>query len=238
MLSIPAKRISFTRRSCRVPKSRDTSFRLRTVCRDPFDAQFPQGSSELRERFFSAQLFREGRGTAAMAKDAVLIGVMRQWSSVALQPVSQRSQVLFRGVTLHQAGPQPAGGVIDHGDQLASRAAFLPPTKRGAILHYQLSKTGPPFAPHMDGLPALGTGTPQRRPGHPLPQGFTTYHPALLGQVFGDQGGPEVRISLTDSRQDLLLQRSGQFAVRPTAAQPVNHTTIATLANGQKQPPN
>src|SRR6516162_5858639 len=85
-----------------------------------------------------------------MAKNAVLIGVMGQGSSVALQPASQRSQVFFRGVVLHHAGPQPAAGIIDHGDQRTSRAALLQPSKRGAILHHHLSKTGPPFAPHVN----------------------------------------------------------------------------------------
>jgi hypothetical protein len=64
----------------------DASLGLGTVGRNPFDPQFPQGTSELRESFFSAQLFLEGSGAAAMAKNAVLIGVMRQRTSIASQP--------------------------------------------------------------------------------------------------------------------------------------------------------
>src|SRR5215469_12708452 len=55
----------------------DAPFRLGTVGRNPFDPQFAQGTSELRESFFSAQLFLQRSGPAAVAKDAVLIGVMR-----------------------------------------------------------------------------------------------------------------------------------------------------------------
>jgi hypothetical protein len=75
---------------------------------------------------------------------------MRQRTSIALQPASECAQVFFGAVVLDQAGPQPTAGIIDHGDQLTSRAALLQPTKRGAILHHHLSKTGPPFAPHVN----------------------------------------------------------------------------------------
>src|SRR5579863_2130010 len=64
-------------------QSLDAPFGLGTVGRNPFDSQFTQGASELRERFFSAQLLLQCSGAAAMAKDAVLIGVMRQRPSVA-----------------------------------------------------------------------------------------------------------------------------------------------------------
>src|SRR5215475_14868508 len=52
----------------------DAPFRLWTVGRNPFDPQFTQGASELRERFFSAQLLLECGDAAAMAKNTVLIG--------------------------------------------------------------------------------------------------------------------------------------------------------------------
>src|SRR5215470_11186807 len=68
----------------------DAPFRLWTVGRNPFDSQFLQGSSELRERFFSAQLLLECSHAAAMAENTVLIGVMSQRTSIALQPASQR----------------------------------------------------------------------------------------------------------------------------------------------------
>jgi hypothetical protein len=95
-------------------QSVDAPFRLRTVGRNPFDPQFTQGASELQERFFSAQLLLQCSDAVAMAKDAVLIGVMGQRTSIALQPAPQGSHVFFRGVVLHQAGPQPAGGIIEH----------------------------------------------------------------------------------------------------------------------------
>src|SRR5215471_8038491 len=114
-----------------------------------------------------------------MAKNTVLIGVMGQRTSIALQPASQRPQVLFCAVVLHNASPQPAGGIIDHGDQLTGRTALLQPTKRRAILHHHFSKTGPPFAPHVDDLYALRAGTPQSGASHPFPQRLSTYVQAL-----------------------------------------------------------
>ena len=181
ILSIPAKRISFTRRSCRVPNSRSMRPLACGLWAAIHSIQFLQSSSELRERFFSAQLLLECSHAAAMAKNTVLIGVMGQRTSMALQPASQRSQVFFAGIVLDQARPQPAGGIIDHRDQLTGWTPFLQPTKRGAILHHQLSKTGPPLAPHMDDLHALGARTPQMGPGHPSPQGLAAHRQSLLG---------------------------------------------------------
>jgi len=71
---------------------------------NPFDSQFPQSASELRESFFSTQLFLECSGATAMAKNAVLIGVMRQRTSIALQPASECAQVFFGAVVLELSG--------------------------------------------------------------------------------------------------------------------------------------
>jgi len=45
----------------RFEQSLDPSFRLRTVCRNPFDPQLPQCSSEMPAGFFSPQLFFQRR---------------------------------------------------------------------------------------------------------------------------------------------------------------------------------
>src|SRR5258708_18565519 len=104
----------------------DPSFRLRTVCRNPFDPQLPECSSEMRTCFFSPQLFPERR-PSRRPEDAVFIGVMRQRTSVAPHPFPESPQVLFRGVVFGETGIETAGGVIDHRDQLTSWPALLEP---------------------------------------------------------------------------------------------------------------
>jgi len=69
-----------------------------------------------------------------------------------LRTAQPRTQVLFRGVVLCETCIETAGGIIDYRNQLTSRPALFQPAKRGAILHHQLSETGAPLPPHMDGL--------------------------------------------------------------------------------------
>src|ERR1700726_2865626 len=106
----------------------DTPFRLRTVGRDPFNPQFVQGSPELRSPRISPQLFGK-RLRAGLSKDAVFIGVMGQGTSVAPYPSAKRLKVLFRGVMLGEPSPDATGGIIDHGNQLASWTAVLQPAQ-------------------------------------------------------------------------------------------------------------
>src|SRR6202051_2598072 len=141
----------------RFEQSLDPSFGLRTVCRDPFDTQLLECSSEMRAGFFSPQLFPERR-RSRRPEDTVFIGVMRQRTSVAPHPFSKSPQVFFRGVMFGETGIETAGGVIDHRDQLTSRAALLQPTKRRAILHHQLPETDPSLPPHTGGLSAWRGG--------------------------------------------------------------------------------
>src|SRR5580693_5518854 len=93
-------------------QSLDTSFRLRTVGRDPFDPQFVQRSPELRSQRISPELFGKWL-RAGLLKDAVFIGVMGQRTSIAPYPSLEGSQVLFRGVVLGEPAPDAAGGIID-----------------------------------------------------------------------------------------------------------------------------
>src|SRR6266446_4439528 len=132
----------------RFEQSLDPSFRLRTVCRNPFDPQLPECSSEMRAGFFSPQLFPERRWSRR-PEDAVFIGVMRQRTSVAPHPFPESPQVLVRRVVFCEPGIETAGGVIDHRNQLTGRATLLQPPKRGAILHHQLSETGSPLPPDV-----------------------------------------------------------------------------------------
>src|ERR1700738_1329301 len=76
-------------------------------------------------RFFSPQLFPQ-QHRIRPAKDAVFIGVMRYRTSIAPQPFPERPQVLFRTVVLCETCIETAGGIIDHRNQLTSRAHASP----------------------------------------------------------------------------------------------------------------
>src|ERR1700676_4957662 len=123
----------------------------------------------MRAGFFAPQLFPQRRWSRRR-EETVFIGVMRYRTSVTPQPFPESPQVLFRGVVLGETGIETAGGVIDHRNKPTGRATLLQPTKRGAILHHQLSETGAPLAPHMHGLYAFPAGPPQAGLHHPLPQ--------------------------------------------------------------------
>src|SRR6202790_2924078 len=138
----------------RFEQSFDPPFRLRAVRRNPFDPQLAERSSEMRTGGLSPQLISQRR-RSRRPEDAVFIGIMRQRTSVAPQPFPESPQVLFRRVVFCKTRIETAGGVVEHRNQLASRRALLQPTKRGAILHDQLAKTGAALPPHMDGLYAL-----------------------------------------------------------------------------------
>src|SRR5216683_1253229 len=78
----------------------------------------------MRAGFFSPQLFPERR-RSRRPEDAVFIGVMRQRTSLAPHPFSKSPQVFFRAVMFGETGIETAGGVIDHRDQLTSRACVI-----------------------------------------------------------------------------------------------------------------
>jgi hypothetical protein len=67
---------------------------------------------------------------------------MREKTPIASQPSREGSQVLFRGGVFGETGPEAAGRVIDQRDQLASGAAVLQPTERGAILNHRFYESG------------------------------------------------------------------------------------------------
>src|ERR1700687_3860079 len=237
MLSIPARRISFTKRSCSVSNSRSIRPLACGLCAAIHSIPHSWSARpKCRPGFFSPQLSPQRR-RSRRPEDAVFIGVMRQRTSVAPHPFPESPQVLFGGVVFGETAIETAGGVIDHRNQLTSRPALLEPSKRRAILHHQLTETGSSLAPHMHGLHALGARTPQGRLGHPLPQRLPAHRKTLLGQVFRGQRGTEIRITLAQARQNLLLEPGRQLAVRWPAPQSVNQGTIPALAKAEQHPP-
>src|ERR1035437_2233242 len=113
----------------------DAPLGLRTVRRNPFDPQFVQSTPELRACRIATELFGKRCQTRG-SKDAVAIGVVRQWTPIASQPASQSLQVLFGAVVLGKAAPDAAGRIIDQSDQLTGRPTILQPAKWRTILHH------------------------------------------------------------------------------------------------------
>src|ERR1700676_2319622 len=209
----------------RFEQSFDPPFRLRTVRRDPFDPQLAERSSEMRTGFLSPQLFSQRR-RSRRPEDAIFIGVMRQRTSVAPQPFPESPQVLFRSVVFCKTRIETAGGVVDHRNQLASRPALLHPTKRGAILHAQLAKTGAALPPHMDGLYALcARPSPSTcaasRGSPPAPPGPSARRPASA-QSPRSVGAPASKSAARNVRRI-----SGSMAVRVIHGSPRGHRASA-----------
>src|SRR6202049_3338809 len=221
----------------RFEQSFDPPFGLRTVRRDPFDPQLAERSSEMRTGFLSPQLFSQ-RPRSRRPEDAIFIGVMRQRTSVAPQPFPESPQVLFRSVVFCKTRIETAGGVVDHRNQLASRPALLQPTKRGAILHDQLAKTGAALPPHMDGLYALCARAPQAGLHHPLAQRLAAHPHPPLGQVLGGQRRPKVRVALAHPRQNLLLETYDVSPVRWPSAYSMDHRAVTARLQSHQQPSN
>src|ERR1700691_1174949 len=102
-------------------------------------------------------------------KSAVFIGVMRDRASITLEPATEGSQGLLGRVVFGEPGPELTRCIIDQGNQLTVACAVLLRPKGGAILHYQLSKTGSSLTPHMNLFHPLLSRMPEARLRHPLP---------------------------------------------------------------------
>jgi hypothetical protein len=64
-----------------------------------------------------------------------------------------------------------------------------------------------------------------------------TRQQTLPGQVLSGQRWSEIRITLPQARQNLLLQPGRQLAVRWPTTQSVNQTTIPSFAKTEQYPP-
>src|SRR6202158_2638455 len=89
----------------------------------------------------------------------------------------------------------------------------------------------------MHGLPPLRARAPQGRFAHPLTQRLPAHGETLLGQGFASQRGSEIRITLLQTRQNLLLPGARELAVRGSTAQSVNQGRISSLAKAEQHPP-
>jgi hypothetical protein len=83
---------------------------------------------------------------------------------------------------LHETRQHPAGGIVDHADQIQLRATpFQPIVLAGVPLH-QFAKAAAAWTPRMYLIYALGLRSPPLGCDHPAPDGFAAHlHIVLLG---------------------------------------------------------
>src|SRR5207253_7549664 len=153
----------------------EPSLGLRRVGRNPFDTQLLQRASDLSASLAPLQLLLRRR-RPVHPKQAGLVGIERQGSAPPLDVVLHHPQILFRGIVPHKPRTGPAGGVIQHGDQIQLLpSSFQPGMLRSVPLH-QLPPTTPSwspsmylFAPSLPPLPdpGLDHGLTQRLPADP-----------------------------------------------------------------------
>ena len=130
-----------------------------------------------------------------MAKNAVLVGVMCQRSSIALRPASQRPQVLFRGVpptgptvgwwhhrsrrSTHKPGRAPPTN--ETGSYPASPALENRPAVRAtrgwSSRAGRTAAPGSPTAARFHGSPTIPPGPSVRRPGARSPHTAAVHAP-------------------------------------------------------------
>jgi hypothetical protein len=69
----------------------------------------------------------------------------------------------------HEAREQPAGGIVDHRNQVDRFAAPFQPVVRAGVPLHQFATTAPSRAPLMHLHHPNKAGSPQSRLGHPAP---------------------------------------------------------------------
>ena len=115
-------------------ESLDAAFGLRTVRPDPGDPQLLQSTSDLGGRPRLALLGVVLAGTGY--EQAGLVGVESLRSPVAFQIAPHRAHVFRARVVQGKARIHPAGGIVDHGDQIhLGPAPFQPVVLAGIPLH-------------------------------------------------------------------------------------------------------
>ena len=201
-------------------KPLDASFRLRTVGRDPLDAQFLQGPAKLGlpVRIAPTRLLR--------LKNTVAVGVQTQRTTVLLQPLSQQVQVARQRFPGVKTSMDAAGGIVDHRNQHHRFASPFQPIVARRIHLHQLTEALPP-RPALTMLVALALPLPQARCHQPTTQGIVRYRQTLFRQLLACQGRPKVRVTPLVLGQNFLPQFFLQPAIRRSPTQAVNQPLVA-----------
>ena len=165
-----------------------TSFGLRRIGSDEFDAQLVAHATELRNRYNPLLLLPRG-GRVVIHR--LPIHVQRPRHAVLAHPRPQRvghPPGRFLVGKRRQAG---AGRVIHHVDQTAARPAILQPRFEAAIHLHQFPEV-PATLPPLPVWLALPLSGPQPLGQHPPAQRLGVYGDTVIfPQMLRRQGGPE-----------------------------------------------
>src|SRR5664279_1773395 len=157
------------------------------MCRYPDDPDFPQTAADLRWWHLHRVFLRAWFIALAFLrrlKQTRLVRIERNRPTELFQITPQQFHVLFGRIVSHETREQPAGGIVDHYDQVECLSApFQPVMLTGVPLH-QFSKAAPPRPPDMHFLYFLCLRAPQLAANHPLPQRLLAHLNAVeLAQI-------------------------------------------------------
>ena len=124
---------------------------------------------------------------------------------------------------------QPAGGIVDHADQIQLRPALFQPWVLAGIPLHQLATARPPLAPRVDLLHFLFPRLPEPPFDHPRPYRFAADRDlVMLAQILAGQRGTEPAILfLSQNRHRLGLALLLQPAVGSFSPPPVDDRLVA-----------
>src|SRR3954469_22341540 len=204
MVEMPARRISLTSRSCRVPLARSTR-PLAWGALAQMMSMFSWSSARPNWVMPSppAASLRLTRNTP------VLVRVERHRLAVALQVGPRGLEVVEGRLGRHKAqGTETARRVVDEHQERARWAAVLEPPMLGAVDLHELAYAVPAIARLVHGLEPLLAVAPETVSQHPLPKRLDPEMDAVsLSQLLAGQRRAEVGVVGLDQGQDLGPQR-------------------------------
>jgi hypothetical protein len=116
------------------PEAFDAAFRLGAAGGDEADAELFESAAERGGLGFSSELFFEGPEVVLADKDAAVIAVEGERSTVAAQPLTQQREIAERGFGRKElSGQDFSGGVVLQAESGEARAAAFEPVVGRAV---------------------------------------------------------------------------------------------------------
>lgn len=209
----------------------DAAFGLGRGGGDPGDAELVEGATHLRGGAPSLQLFlQRGRATAVALEDLVLVGVDRDGQAVRTREGAQEEQVALGVLPFPEDGAEdPAGGIIDGGEQDHLRAALLEPGMVAAVkLHEQARLRHARAALAVPGRTAAPRAAEAGRAEDPAQSGAGERQRLALGQEFGEVEVVHLGVGGLGEGDDALTERGIQAARRGATAVPMDERPGST----------
>ena len=161
-------------------------------------------------------------------KQARLVGVEAERTPIPFQIAPQQTHVFLGRVVQYKTRVQPAGGIVDHGDQVdllrralpASRACWCPtaPTRHSGSA--AAATRAPP--------PPGGGRPPQPRLHHPCPQRLLADRDlVLLGQVLAANVGPNPRYIASERIATARCSLGRSLRFDGSSSQPMDDRLVA-----------